>query len=177
MGIGWRTKNHGAENLKGRHRNATQSGNPVIPDRSPTSLEPETEFDWEAVEDRAGVVMEWMLAEKMPVTRPQAEGILRFIATMGAESGVYESSAVLRLRDWLGSDSRLMRPAAKYGGGPCPPEAKVTNLRLRAMIFLREMSPGTVLAAMSLKDIAAAEGVSAPRLVALANSLWEAMRK
>lgn len=170
MGIGWHNE-QGTPNLRGRHVGQEPAYGPGTFGRHGMSLEPEVDFDWSSVEDRAGVLMEWMLAEKMPLTRPQAEGVVRFIDRTGAMSGGDQAALAIAALKWIAD----IHP--EHSGGKATGTSAETKLGLRALAAIRVTLPGERVSLITQERTAKIFGVHRTTLTKLCASFRAYFRR
>lgn len=161
MGIGWHNE-QGGPGVDGRHRQPEPSYAPGVWGRQGGSIEPQEDFDWASVEDRAGELMEEMLAEKLPLTRPQAEAAMRIFDRWMAKRGLNQIHLVHRILDWIaGADM------AQNGRSDADCDKR---FGARVAVSMREMNYPPVVARMTMRALGKAFGVSHVRLVHLTKS-------
>lgn len=155
MGIGWHNES-GAPNCKGKHREAEPSRGPGLPAAQAMTLEPEVDFDWDAVEDTEGEIME----AAPGVTRAQAQMIIGWITRRGHGESVGQARLLHRIMEWVADT----HPEHGNGGG-----VGLANRRigLRALTVIRALMPDSRIARTPLRTIAPAFGVGHEHLYKL----------
>lgn len=128
--------------------------------RDEIRAEPSVGFDYDAVEDHAGSLMEHTQADGCPVTRRQADSVLAWVAREGDSSTPQQARLAMRLLEWIsGAQATRVRhtgegvPTTSYAMGDM-------RLGIRAAIAIRELMPCSAIAGMSQEEMGVAFGVN-----------------
>lgn len=145
--------------------------------RNKVAGEASEDFNFAAVEDHAGELIEHTASEGCPVTRRQAESVLVWMARTEQSGEAHQARLAIRLLEWIGG-AQVTR--ARHTGEGVPVTSYAMGdmrLGIRSAIAIRELLPWSKISGMTQWDIASAFGVNQSIVARMLKSFRKAFRK
>lgn len=145
--------------------------------RNKVAGEASEDFNFAAVEDHAGELIEHTAADGCPVTRKQAESVLGWMARTEQAGEAHQARLAIRLLEWIGG-AQVTR--ARHTGEGVPVTSYAMGdmrLGIRAAIAIRELLPWSKISGMTQEDIGSAFGIRRQTLARVIKSFRNSFSK